>query len=213
MKISRSILLFLCFALFSCENDPVDYGLGEYFQDIVTAAENRIFLLDNGKQVYEQQTGDTANVYQAGKRVVLIYSYTDSNVSENLRPVHIHQSYAIPLGELKTTTTMNIGRLPEIPIQLQSVWMGSHYLNFRFYMEYKSETHSMMLVCDEKKSGNAEQTLYLKHDTNKDPAGYWVFTLMSIDLSRVLGEPTGERTLHVHLQTTNYGEKTYTFKY
>ena len=205
------ILLFL---FSSCEKDTVDYGLGEYYKEIATVLEeNYTYLLDNGETLYEINPRNNAS-YETGRRVLLIYSYIGEKTTTSApQAITVHGASAIAQGKLKAVSKEELATFDNHPIRMESIWIGSHYLNLRFYLEYKSEAHTIALLCDENDLDKKEINLYFKHDTNNDPPGYFSSMQTSFDLSQVLGEPKGDRTLLVNIQTDNYGNKDYQFNY
>jgi hypothetical protein len=170
--------------------------------------DDHAFLSDTGESLYEVEAKNHKS-YDTGQRVLLTYSYSEKTAASYDRAIFVHSSSSIALGELKPLDQKEIDRLPNDPVRLESVWIGSHYLNLRFYMDYKSETHGVKLVCDP----NEPNKIYFRHDNNNDPPGYPVFILISFDLSKVLDKPQGDRSLYINLNTNNYGNKTYELKY
>ena len=96
---------------------------------------------------------------------------------------------------------------------LESVWPGSHYLNMQFYLNYKSEAHKIGLLTDSTRLGSDTLLIRFIHDTNNDPPGYPSHAYLSFDLKEVLGDPGKSRPISVQINTSNYGNKTYTFDY
>ena len=215
-KQSRALIfngLFAMTALFlslsSCTSSPsVDYGLGEYYVEIVTALDKNTFQLDSGKTIYAVG-GKIDSSYEAGDRVFLNFSYLEKTIDR----VTVHASAKISLGALKPVEEKEIADFANDPLSLESVWMGSHYLNFRIYMEYKSVKHKVALFTDKNKLDQPEIDVYFRHDANNDPPGYPAFLYLSFDLKETLGEPEGNKILRIHLHTTNYGDKTYELNY
>jgi hypothetical protein len=209
-----SVLLCSVLLFFACEEETVDYGLGEYYQEIVTSLGSHNYLSDAGEKLYNARPG-SAKSYEDSTRVLLTYSFTeDIEPSPNRgKAVTVHSSSSIVRGYLKTIEKKNIDRLPDDPIQLESVWIGSHYVNLRFYMDYKSKTHSIALVCAGEDVNEENIHLYFSHNSNDDPAGYKIYAIASFDLEQTMGNPKGNKTLYIHLNTSNYGEKIYELKY
>jgi hypothetical protein len=201
--------LFSFLSFFSCASSPaVDYGLGEYYVEIVTALEQDGFRLDTGKTVYNVDKGDN-HAYEPGDRVYLNFSYLEGSSDQ----ITVHGAAKISTGELKSLSTQTIASYPDDPVRLESAWTGSCYLNAQFYIEYQSEAHKIALMIDENTVNDPEVKLYFRHDKNNDSPGYLTPAYVSFDLKKVLGEPLGNRSLTIDFNTTNYGNKTYTFKY
>ena len=208
LKINWKYKLWLLLALTSCSSDIVDYGYGKYYVEFATALENHAFRLDSGQTIYD--SNQTAKqTFAVGDRVFLYFSYGNT-LSD---PVTIHGSAKIFSDALKSMSEDAISQQANEPVRFQSAWVGSHYLNMHIYIEYRSKAHRVALVVDEEQVDDSEIHLYLRHDKNDDPPGYPSSVYASYDLSKVLGEPQGDRSLIVHFNTTNYGEKISTFKY
>jgi hypothetical protein len=220
MKTTLSPALLLLagffFLFFSCEEDTVDYGLGEYYQNIATVLNDSIYLLDSGEALYNSNY--RANkALEANKRFFLTYSLEKEKNTPCGHAIALHGASEITLGELKAVDESAIDSFPAHPVRLESVWIGSHYLNMRFYFNYMSKTHSIGLLTDS--SGLADDTLrlYFKHDANQDSPGYPVQLFLSFDLEKVLGKPgnesTGGKCLLLDINSSNYADKTYKFNY
>ena len=208
LKITWKCKLWLLLALVSCSPEVVNYGYGDYYVEIVTALGNNTFLLDRGQTLYDSnQTAKQS--FTSGDRVYLYFSYGDA-LSD---PIKVHAASKIFSDTLKRMPEEKISQQANAPVRLESAWTGSRYLNLHLYLEYRSKAHKIALVVDEAQVEESEIHLYLRHDTNGDTPGYPTSIYVSYDLSKALGEPQGDRNLLVHLNTTNYGEKTSTFKY
>ena len=103
--------------------------------------------------------------------------------------VRINGSSRIPQGKITLTSNNNINSAAKEPILLESVWIGSHYLNMQFYINYKSATHQIGLLADSTSLKSDTIRLYFVHDKNNDLPGYPSRSYLSFDLKDVLGEP------------------------
>ena len=196
---------------FSCENKTVDYGLNEYYVEIVTAQTENIFLLDNGKKIFVT-SDENKKKYDSGDRVYINYTLLETTASGDLN-VRINGSTKIPLGKITLTNESGINSAPNEPVILESVWLGSHYLNMQFYLNFKSFSHKVGLLADSTRLENDTIRLYFLHDSNNDPQGYPSHSYLSFDLKDILGEPKKARPISVQINTSNYGNKTYGFEY
>jgi hypothetical protein len=194
------------FLLNACSSDNVDYGMGEYYVEIATALGDDAFLLDTGQTLRDSKA---AYSFAPGDRVYLSFSYgaTPSD------PIKVHGVAKIFSDTLKAVKEDALAQYKKDPIRFESAWIGSHYLNLKFYMEYRSEAHRLALLIDETQTNLQEIHLFFSHDNNNDAPGYPTALYASYDLSKILGEPQGDRTLFVHFNTTNYGNKIYTLNY
>jgi hypothetical protein len=207
-----SFFFFSCF-FFSCEeNAEVDYGLGAYYQHIATVLNDSVYLLDSGDALYNVDYRSNKTV-EANKRVFLTYSFLKEKNAPCGQAIILHRLSEIASGELKAAAKTAIDSVPAVPIQLESVWIGSHYLNMQFYFNYMSKTHSIGLFTDSSHLSDDTLHLYFTHDTNQDSPGYPVHLFLSFDLEKVLGRPENRKKLLVNINTSNYADEPYEFKY
>lgn len=206
-------IIFACM-LFSCEDKTVDYGLDTYYVEIVTAQNKNEFLSDAGKMIIAtSKQKEKEKTYAFGDRVLLNYTVFPSTTSIDKNTVRINGSTKIPQGKLALSKSSTIESAVNKPVRLESVWLGSHYLNMQFYLNYKSETHKIGLVTDSTRIKSDTIRMYFIHDTNNDPPGYPSHAYLSFDLEDVLGLPGKARPISVQINTSNYGNKTYEFEY
>ena len=204
-------ILFTGF-LFSCENKTVDYGLDTYYVEIVTAQNNNQFLTDKGNLLVATSE-ENQKTYVSGDRVLLNYTLLDTTASGSNYSVRINASAKIPLGKITYVNASVIQSAVKEPIQLESIWIGSHYLNMQFYLNYMSTTHSIGLLVDSTRLQSDTLRMYFIHNSNNDPPGYPVHTYLSFDLKDTLGDPGETRPATVQINTSDYGNKTYEFEY
>jgi len=207
------VWIFFTGFLFSCENKTVDYGLDTYYVEIVTAQNDNQFLTDKGKLLVATPN-ENQKTYAFGDRVLLNYTLLNTAASGGNYAVRINGSAKIPSGKITYVDASAIQASVKEPIQLESIWIGSHYLNIQFYFNYMSETHSIGLLADSTQLESDTLRMYFTHNSNNDPPGYPVHTYISFDLKDALGDPAGKaRPISVQINTSNYGNKTYEFEY
>ena len=204
--------IILVSILSACEDKNVDYGLDVYYVEIATAQSSNEFLLDNGKTIVATPD-ENKKTYATGDRVLLNYTLLPSNASGDGDNVRINGSAKVPLGKIKLASDSAIRSEAKEPILLESVWLGSRYLNMQFYFNYMSEKHTMGLLADSARLKGDTLRLYFVHNTNNDPPGYPAHSYLSFDLKDVLGEPGKARPISVQINTTYYGTKNYEFEY
>jgi len=204
--------IILVSILSACEDKNVDYGLDVYYVEIATAQSSNEFLLDNGKTIVATPD-ENKKTYATGDRVLLNYTLLPSNASGDGDNVRINGSAKVPLGKIMLKSDSAIRSEAKEPILLESVWLGSRYLNMQFYFNYMSEKHTMGLLADSARLKGDTLRLYFVHNTNNDPPGYPAHSYLSFDLKDVLGEPGKARPISVQINTTYYGTKNYEFEY
>ena len=201
--------ILLATLLFSCGDKTVDYGLDQYYVEIVTAQSENEFLSDQGKLIVAT-SNENQKTYTSGDRVLL--NYTLLAASGDNYTARINGSAKVPLGQLTLSNESAIQSSAKEPVLLESVWIGSHYLNMQFYLNYKSETHKIGLLTDSTRMESDTLRMYFVHDTNNDPPGYPTHVYLSFDLEDILGDPGKTRPISVQINTSNYGDKTYEFE-
>jgi len=208
MKRYLSFIGIIVFFL-GCEDHSYDYGYDRYYTEIVTALERNVFQLDDGKTLYSK-TEVNAN---RGDRLFLHYTLLDENNSGFDYTVRVNGAGSVLSRPLKVVSQNEMQSMKSEPIQFQSMWIGSHYLNMQFYMDYRSVAHSVALVVDERSLGESPLEIHFKHDSNNDPAGFPVHLYASFDLKEILGEPQQNKQIRIFVNTSNYGEKIYDLAY
>jgi hypothetical protein len=173
----KRIITLLFIALFtgslfltSCENNKFDYGLDKYYEEIVTAMGKNVFLLDNGEKMLSV-TENGNQTFQSGDRIFLNYTLLPENTAGYDYTVRVNGGAKITMGKLNKVSRKDIEASAKEPIQLESVWLGSHYLNMQFYINRKSESHIIGLLTDSTRLVNDTIQIYFKHDSNNDPVG------------------------------------------
>jgi hypothetical protein len=212
MKNLLLILLISSLFFFSCENDVVDYGLGKYYQEFATVLNDSAYLLDTGQTLYNVNYKKSKTL-EMGKRVLLTYSYDKTGIFPYDYTIIVHGLSEIGLRELKVVAQKDLDALPTDPVCLESVWLGSHYLNMRFYINYNSKPHSIGIFSDSTQLNADTVRIYFIHDLNDDLPGYPAHLSLSFDLGKVLGPPENKKILSLNINTNNYSIKSYEFKY
>jgi hypothetical protein len=207
------LLLPVLLFFFSCEDETVNYHLGEYYQEIVTVLEKNVFVSDAGKTYFNVHSNDSQSYDENVRRVFLTYSYAKEKIPPYDQAIIVLGSSPVTTGDLKAVSQKEINDFPTDPILLESLWIGSHYLNMQFYFDYKSEMHTIGLLTDSTRLDNDTIRLYFKHDIKNDPPGHPTHLFLSFDLEKVLNKPENNRPLLIHIHTGNYGNKTYELKY
>lgn len=210
-KITTVVLLLLFFC--ACSEDSADYGLGEYYKELATVVSDNTLLLDNGKYLHAANLGSYSGISK-GARVYLMFSYRNNDTNNQEREIEIHAVSRISLGELRDMSWLEIASIENDPVRLDGVWLGSHYLNMQFYMNFKSIAHTIDLAYDKSMiDDDGTYRLYFIHQDNNDPPGASVRITLSFDLEPELGLPQGDRPVCVVINSSNYGNKEYAFLY
>ena len=209
---------FLCLYLIvpllvACSEDEVVYDIGEYKVDLATVQmdnDRQSFLLDNYALLLN---GGNVRNLEAGQRVLLNYSYLTEKQTGYDYVVKVNGVGFITQGKLLEVDSITIDTIANKPVYMESVWIGSNYLNLSFYMNYNSQRHSITLLTDKNKTGDDEISVFFRHNDNNDSPGYMHKVIVSFDLSTVLGLPTKNRKLILNINSDNYGQKDYQLTY
>jgi len=205
------LLIILAGSFYSCKDKTVDYGLDEYYVEIVTAQSDNSFLSDNGIKIVAKS--DVSNKsYSSGDRVLINYTLLEAS-NPDYYYVRINGSAKIPQGKLTLSDNSTIQTSVKEPVLLESVWLGNHYLNMQFYINFKSTAHKIGLLVDSASIKSETISLYFVHDPVNDSPGFPSHTYLSFDLKEVLGQPKKNRSVSVQINTSNYGIKTCEFEY
>jgi len=203
------VILWIAIFLGGCEDNSYDYGLDRYYVEIVTAIEENTFLLDNGETLY----GVTGLKIKKDERILLHYTLLDEKTDGYDHTVRINGIGPVINGPLYTTSEEEIQYLVREPIRLQSIWLGSHFLNMQFYINYHSKPHSVAFFVDRVAVNDDLVEIHFQHDSHEDPTGFPSHLYASFDLKEVFGEPQQNKQIRIFVNTSNYGEKTYDFVY
>ena len=212
-SVNYKLILVILLLSAACSEDKVVYDIGEYKVDLATVQINddkQAFLLDNKELLLSNSHHQNI---ENGQRVWINYSYQPETSSGYDYVVKINGITAITQGKLSGVDAVAIGTIADVPVRLESVWVGSHYLNIIFYINYHSKKHSISLITDKTLTKEDEVYIYFRHNNNDDANGYTTKVIASFDLSDVLGEPVSGRRLLVNINSDNYGSKNYPLIY
>lgn len=206
----KLLIIFFSFFLFlsACKEDDVDYGLGEYYVEFVTALGNEMFVLHNGNEIINRNTSYPTS-YDPGERVQLKFSYLKNSEEE----IIIHSATRIIQGVLDPVTKAEISSHPNDPIEFVSLWIGNGDLNILFYIEHKYKPHKISLWMDQREIDEDIINIYFLHDNNGDERGVPSHSSVSYDLYKILGDSDETRKLRIHFNTTNLGYKCFEYNY
>jgi uncharacterized protein YqkB len=206
------LLFVCCLPLSSCwEKDPIDYGLDQYYVEIATVVSKAEFLLDNGKKIIAENP--TNNTIEKDNRILLNYTLLPETTADYDQTIHVNGLVKLPIVKLTSAKQKDIETSPNEPIYLESLWIGSHYLNLKLNIDYHSEPHTINFLTDSEYLQKDTISIYLKHDKNNDLQGHQSSLLISVELKEILGEPKNKKTLLLHIDSSNYGNEVYELKY
>ena len=212
-SMNYKLILIILLLSAACSEDKVVYDIGEYKVDLATVQINndkQAFLLDNNELLL-------SNVHyqniESGQRVRINYSYLPETSSGYDYVVKINGITATVQSKLTEVDSTAVDTVANVPVHLESAWVGSHYLNIIFYINYHSTKHTISLITDKTTTQEKEVLIYFRHNDNDDANGYMRKVIASFDLSDILGEPLSDRLLLVNINSDNYGSKNYPLIY
>ena len=205
------VLIGILFSLLGCEDYSHDYGFDRYYEEIVTVLEKKVFLLDNGQTLLS--TTELRNPAKDGERVLLHYTLLPEQTTGYDHTVRINGAGSVANADLEAVAPDSVRLMKNEVVRLESLWIGSHFLNMQFYIDYHSKAHSIGLVADRLSLDADPVEIYFKHDPNDDPKGFPSHLYASFNLKDVLGTPQRNKNIRIHINTSNYGEKTYDLVY
>lgn len=209
---NRIVTILCLLFLFSCEDNSYDYGLDRYYEEIVTALGNQAFQQDSGERLYNMNSS-LASSYKEGDRVYLNYTLLDDATPGYDRTVRANRSFAVSTGKISRSDRETIASTHVDSILFESMWIGSHYVNLQFYMDYHSQPHTISMLADSLSVAAGLPQLYFIHNNGDDPPGSRRQVILSFDLKELLGDPEANTPLSIHVVSSNYGDKQYNFIY
>jgi hypothetical protein len=202
-NIALCLMTVLCT---TCSENDVVYDIGEYKVDLATVCidnNKQYFLLDDNTLLLNEN--GVGNI--DSERVLLNYSYLEKKVPGFDHVIKVNGLSPVKLGKLLEVNPLTIDTITNHLIHLESAWIGSRYLNISFYMNFHSEKHAVSLITNKTKINENEITVYFRHNAYNDPPGSRLKVIVSFDLSNVLGEPAGGKSLIVSINSDDNAEK------
>ncbi len=158
--LSLLIPILLLSLLTGCEKEPE--RMDNYLVNFATVRKENThyrFRLDNNQLLVPEKLDDYNG--RDGQRVIINYTPLKGDT------VHIRRISDI------FTDVIQLDGFPEKyvddPVKIQSVWVGSNYLNMIMEIEYHSVPHVVSLFSD---PSSDTIDLWFSHSRNNDPRGY-----------------------------------------
>ncbi|MCD7938027.1 MAG: NigD-like protein [Tannerellaceae bacterium] len=221
----KIIFLFLpLFVLIACDNDDDSYSLNNFRVDIATVENpnnDAYFYLvrDNGVRLWVAATNYPAYKPESGQRVLADYTLLSDRPegSGYDHDVKLNSAYNILTKDIVELTPANEATLGDDPIGIRELWIGSDYLNIRFYYGGYNKTHYINLALDETKVySDGKVHLELRHNDNGDANTYRYNGFVSFRLRSLLEDmviTTSSVDLVIHVREYDDEDKVYNVTY
>lgn len=153
MKKYIFLLLLPFIAFVSCDNDDDDYSLDNYRVDIATVEnpdnDPYFYLIrDNGIRLWVGATNYPNYRLRTGQRVLADYTllYDRPEGSNYDHDVRLNDAYNILTKDVEILSEGETDNFRNDQVGIYNMWIGSHYVNIRFYYRGYNKTHYINLV-------------------------------------------------------------------
>lgn len=219
--------IFLLLALFfivACNDDDDGYSLDKFWVNIATVENpnngSAYFLtLDNGTRLWVAATNYQGYRPQTGQRIIADYTILNDKPEGSTydHDVKLNDAYNILTKGIFYITPETQDSIGNDPIGINEIWIGSDYLNVRFYYGAYNKVHYLSLVQDlSKEYTDGKIHLELRHNAHDDSETNRINGIASFLLSSLLDNTvTSASTLSLAIHVNLYGdsEKVYDFTY
>ncbi|MDL2223610.1 hypothetical protein LJB98_05900, partial [Bacteroidales bacterium OttesenSCG-928-M11] len=84
------VIISLLLSLYACSEDKVDYGFGEYYEELATCVSDHTFLLDDGTYLIAENIDPKYTNINEGDRFYLMFSFLERDIQAKERTIKIH---------------------------------------------------------------------------------------------------------------------------
>ena len=187
--------------LFSCSDDEQE-GIYDSQIELATTqirGEQFYFLLDNGKTIFPDK--EITYDLRDNQRVRILFSVVQENPESFEATATIHSLAFIQVFPILRQEQQS----GNDSIGVESIWIGSHFLNFAFYIYADSKEHSINLL-QTKSLENDSIHFKISHNANNDFPAFRKRGIVSFDIKDL--ERHKPVTLAITVDTYS-GKKTY----
>lgn len=216
------LFLILSLVIFvGCKTD--DEPIVEKWTSIATVenpSKNSVFYfrLDNNDRMKVQTTAFPYYIPKDGQRIIALYSILSVN---NQNALYNHQVGLYDYYEVLTKGIFNVkpsqqDSIGNDPIAINSIWIGSDYLNVDFAYYGNNQIHFINLVSDTSKTyTDGKIHLEFRHNANDDAALYTRSGVSSFKLHDLkAGSTVDSINLVIHTKEfVSPSDKTYNLTY
>lgn len=217
------ILLLIIFTFSSCSDDD-GYSLDKFWVSMATVEnpnnEPFFFLhLDNGDVLWTAATNFYNYKPVTGQRIIADYTILNDKAPESSyqHDVKLNDAYNILTKRIYYITPETQDSIGHDPIGINDMWIGSDYLNIKFYYAGYNKVHFINLVKDDSKTYNDHKIhLEFRHNANNDSEVYRQVGFVSFDLRTIVIQPreiTERIQLVIHVKEFDGKETTHEYIY
>ena len=199
-------LLIICL-FFACSEDEQEkiYDSQIELATICDREGQFYFLLDNGKTILPDRKIDSELDLNDNRRVRVLFSVVQENAEGFEAIATIHSLAFVQVLPILRLSPEKEPQWGNDSIGVESIWIGSHYLNFSFYVYADSKMHSVNLL-QTKSAENDSIYLEIRHNANEDFPAYRKKGIISFDLEDL----EKQKPVHLAITVNTYsGKKTY----
>lgn len=224
MKKYWFLLLLPALVFFACSNDDDDDW--ENYRINIATVENPdnsagfYLRLDNDRVLKIKETVYPNYKPKTGQRILAAYTLQDNKEKDESYDynIRLYDAYNVLTKDIFNITPATQDSIGNDPVGIREMWIGSNYLNVRFYYQGYGRTHFINLVKDDSKEYQDGKThLEFRHNANGDIPYYWWDGIASFNLLSLVVEPYNKATnvidLAIHVKDFNGNDRVFNLKY
>jgi len=192
------LLLFVLpvISFVSCDDDD-DYSLDKFWVGLATVENpgedsNFYLRLDNDELLWIASTNDPNYRPKSGQRILADYTIlNDQSSSAGYdHDIKLNDAYNILTKSIYTVSKNTQDSIGYDPIGIRDMWIGSDYLNVKFFYRGYNQRHMISLVRDTAKVYNDNKIhLEIRHNAHNDATDYTFSGIASFNLSSLQALP------------------------
>lgn len=151
-----------------------------------------------------------------GQRIIAYYSLLNEAAANagNDYDIRLNNVYEVLTKGIFKLTPESADSIGNDYIHIQSIWIGSDYLNVEFSYPGYDKTHFINLISDSTKTyTDGKIHLEFRHNSNGDYPSYTRMDIVSFNLKSLQANATDSVQLVIHTKEYDYGDKTYNRTY
>jgi len=212
--------LLLAFAfpvlLFVSCNDDDGYSLGKFWVGLATVENpgqnsNFYLRLDNNDLLWIAATNNYSYRPKTGQRILADYTILNDQpeTSGYDHDVKLNDAYNILTKDIYTVNQSTQDSIGYDPIGIRDMWIGSDFLNIRFFYRGYNQRHMISLVSDTAKIYDDNKIhLEIRHNAHNDATNYTFTSMASFNLTSLQATPRLQ-VLDLVVHYTDYEGKEY----
>ena len=209
----KKILLsvFAILILVACNKDENNVQYNPYFTSIATVVNPNkssefSFRLDNYDLMWITETNFPNYEPADGQRIIANYKILTVNNNSTLynHKVYLNDLYEVLTKGIFLISSATQDSIGNDQVQINSIWLGSHFLNVEFTYQGFNQIHFINLVKDSTKTyTDGKVHLEFRHNANNDYPTYLKRGVVSFNLSSLETLATGD-SIDLVIQTREF---------